>query len=150
MATRSVWRDLFKGRHLEREIIILWVRWYLSYKLSSRDLVEMMSERGVLLAQTTILRWVQRYMPFFEKRWGSSARPVGGSWRCDETYIKVRGRSRTPLPGRRQGGPDRGFLPQREAPCRRRETVLPQGNEEAGRAAGDHFGRTGGLAPGRV
>ena len=38
------------------------------------------------------LRWVQRYVPEFEKRWNQYARPVGGSWRCDETYIKVRGR----------------------------------------------------------
>jgi transposase-like protein len=51
-----------------------------------------MSERGVALAHTTILRWVQRYVPEFEKRWGRYARPLNGSWRCDETYIKVRGR----------------------------------------------------------
>jgi len=36
--------ELFKGRHFEREIIILCVRWYLRYKLSLRDLVEMMAE----------------------------------------------------------------------------------------------------------
>jgi transposase-like protein len=84
--------DLFKGRHFDREVIVLCVRWYLSYKLSSRDLVEMMSERGIILAHTTILRWVQRYVPAFEKQWSQYARPVGGSWRCDETYIKVKGR----------------------------------------------------------
>ena len=39
--------DLFKGRHFEREIIILCVRWYLRFKLSFRDLVEMMAERGI-------------------------------------------------------------------------------------------------------
>ena len=84
--------DLFKGRHFDRPVIILCVRWYLGYKLSSRDLVEMMGERGIELAHTTILRWVQRYVPEFEKRWGWYARAVGGSWRCDETYIKVNGR----------------------------------------------------------
>ena len=39
--------DLFKGRHFDREIIILCVRWYLRFKLSFRDLVEMMAERGI-------------------------------------------------------------------------------------------------------
>jgi transposase-like protein len=34
---------------------------------------------------------VQRYLPEFEKRWRRYARPVRGSWRMDETYIKVRG-----------------------------------------------------------
>src|SRR5262249_13972605 len=67
------------------------VRWYLSFKLSSRDLVRMMAERGVVLAHTTILRWVQRYVPEFEKSWSRYARDVDRSWRCDETYIKVRG-----------------------------------------------------------
>ena len=72
--------DLFKGRQFDQEIIVLCVRWYLRYKLSARDLVEMMAERGVLLAHTTILRWVQRYVPEFEKHWTQYARPVNGSW----------------------------------------------------------------------
>src|ERR1700761_323511 len=82
--------DLFKGRHFGQEIIVLCVRWYL--KLSSRDLVQMMAERGIALTHTTILRWVQRFVPEFEKRWRQYSRPVGRSWRCDETYIKVKGR----------------------------------------------------------
>ncbi len=52
--------DLFKGRHFDREIIVLRVRWRLRYKLSDRDLVEMMAGRGLFLAHTTIMRWVQR------------------------------------------------------------------------------------------
>jgi hypothetical protein len=75
-------QDLFKGRHFDQEIIILCVRWYLAFKLSSRDLVQMMAERGILLAHTTILRWVQRYVPDFEKRWLAYALPVmtRGAW----------------------------------------------------------------------
>src|SRR6516165_6727122 len=92
MTEPSSAQELFKGRHFDGEIIVLCVRWYLSFKLSSRDLVQIMSERGVALVHTTILRWVQRYVPEFEKRWNRYARPVNGSWRCVETYIKVRGR----------------------------------------------------------
>ena len=83
--------SLFHGRHFDRTIIILCVRWYITYKLSYRDLVEMMAERGVHVSHTTILRWVQRYVPEFEKRWRRYARPVGTAWRVDETYIRVRG-----------------------------------------------------------
>lgn len=50
-----------------------------------------MNERGIDLAHTTILRWVQHYTPEFEKRWNRYGRSVGGSWRCDETYLKVKG-----------------------------------------------------------
>ena len=73
--------ELFKGCHFDAEMIVLCVRWYLGYKLSYRDLAEMMAERGVSVAPSTILRWVQHYTPEFEKRWNRFARPVGGSWR---------------------------------------------------------------------
>ncbi|MFP5261800.1 MAG: IS6 family transposase [Blastocatellia bacterium] len=83
--------SLFKRRHFDSSIIILCVRWYVTYKLSYRDLRDMMAERGIDLAHTTILRWVQRYIPEFEKKWNRFSMPVGTSWRVDETYIKVRG-----------------------------------------------------------
>jgi hypothetical protein len=60
--------ELFQERHFDQQVIILCVRWYRSYKLSSRDLVDMMGERGIESAHTTILRRVQRYVPEFEKR----------------------------------------------------------------------------------
>ena len=50
-----------------------------------------MSERGIIMAHPTILRWVQHYTPEFEKRWKRFSRPIGGSWRMDETYVKVGG-----------------------------------------------------------
>ena len=78
-------KELFAGRHFNRDVIILCVRWYLRFKLSLRDLVEMMAERGLSLAHTTILRWVRRYTPEFEKRWRRYAVAVGRSWRVDET-----------------------------------------------------------------
>src|SRR4249920_795358 len=83
--------DLFKGRHFDRQIIVLCVSWYTSFKLSLRDLVIMMADRGIPVTHTTILRWVQRYLPEFEKSWWRYARPVGGSWRMDETYVKAHG-----------------------------------------------------------
>jgi transposase-like protein len=87
----KVIQELFEGRHFDREVIILCVRWYLRFKLSLRDLVEMMSERGLSIAHTTIMRWVRHYAPEFEKRWQRFAGEVGRSWRVDETYVKIRG-----------------------------------------------------------
>ena len=84
--------DLFKGRHFDRELIILCVWWYLRFKLSFQDLVEMMAERGLSLAHTTIMRWIERNVPEFEKRWNRFARQAHGSWRVDETYVKIKGR----------------------------------------------------------
>ncbi len=51
-----------------------------------------MAERGVSVVHTTVMRWVQHYVPVFERRWKKYARPVSSSWRVDETYIRVKGR----------------------------------------------------------
>jgi transposase-like protein len=60
-------------------------------RMSFRDLVEMMAERGLAVAHTTIMRWVQRFVPEFERRWNRYARVTGRSWRADESYVKIRG-----------------------------------------------------------
>lgn len=51
-----------------------------------------MAERGLSLAHTTILRWLQRFAPESVKRWNRFSRPTGQSWRVDETYLKIRGK----------------------------------------------------------
>src|ERR1700680_4662950 len=89
MSELKIVEKLFKGRHFDREVIILCVRWYLRFKVSLRDLVEMMAERGLSMAHTTIMRWVQRYAPEFEKRWRRFARAVGRSWRGAETIVNI-------------------------------------------------------------
>ena len=91
--TKPIARDpIYRRRRFEAEIIELCVRWYITYRLSYRDLVAMMAERGLAVSHTTILRWVIRYVPEFEKRWSRWARDVHSSWRVDETYICVRGK----------------------------------------------------------
>ena len=83
---------IYVKRQFDTEIIVLCVRWYISYRLSYRDLVAMMAERGVSVSHTTIMRWVIRYVPEFEKRWNRFARSIGSSWRVDETYISIKGK----------------------------------------------------------
>ena len=92
MSKRKGMEGMFDAWHFDREIIVLCVRWYLRYKLSLRDLVEMMAERGLSLAHTTIMRWVKRLTPEFVKRWNRFGRTAGRSWRVDETYVKLRGK----------------------------------------------------------
>jgi transposase, IS6 family len=71
-------------------MILLCVRWYLRYPLSYRDLEEMMRERGLSIDHTTIYRWVQRYAPELETRCRPHLKATNGSWRVDETYLKVK------------------------------------------------------------
>ena len=83
--------SLFKWRQFLPEIILLNVRWYCRYSLSYRDLEEMMQERGMGVAHSTINRWVLRYAPELDKRIRPHLKPTNDSWRGDETYIKVKG-----------------------------------------------------------
>ena len=83
--------EVFKWRHFSPEIILLCVRWYLSYRLSYRDLVEMMDERGLKLSHTTIRRWVFKFSSQLKQRALPYLRRRDRSWRMDETYIKVKG-----------------------------------------------------------
>jgi transposase-like protein len=84
--------------------VILWaVRWYLMFPISYRDLELMLRDRGVEVDHTTIFRWIQAYAAELEKRIRPHLRMSNGSWRVDETYVKVKGRfvSRTYLRIRR-------------------------------------------------
>jgi len=85
---------MFKRRRFPVEIILLCVRWYCKYGISYRDLAEMMSERGVSVNPSTIFRWVHRYAPEIEKRVRPYQGHRSGSWRADETYVRVGGRWR--------------------------------------------------------
>jgi transposase-like protein len=82
----------FKWRHYQPEIILLCIRWYLTYPLSYRQVAEMVSERGWAIHHTTIYRWVEEYAPELDKRCRPNLKPTNDSWRVDETYIEVKGK----------------------------------------------------------
>jgi transposase-like protein len=82
---------VFKGRHFDASLILLCVRWYLSYGLSLRNLEEMIAERGISVDHSTIHRWVLRYAPKLLSNFNRRKRPVSGRWHMDETYIRVKG-----------------------------------------------------------
>jgi transposase-like protein len=82
---------VLKRRHYPLDVILLCVRWYVAYSLSLRDLEEMMAERGIPVDHSTVHRWVIKLLPVFEKAFRRHQRPVGASWRMDETYILVKG-----------------------------------------------------------
>ena len=81
----------FKGAHFPPDIILMGVRWYVAYPLSTRHVEELMLERGVHVDHSTIQRWVVKYSPLLEDAFHRRKRPVWISWRMDETYIKVKG-----------------------------------------------------------
>ncbi len=82
---------MFKGRHFDRSVILLCIRWCLAYNLSLRNLEEMMAERGIEVDHATVGRWVVHYSPELLERFNQLKRPISRKWHVDGTYIKVRG-----------------------------------------------------------
>ena len=76
-----------KGMRFPIDLMLVCIRWYAAYPLSYRHLEEMMEERGVEVDHSTINRWAIRFLPLLEKVFRKHKRPVGVSWRMDETYI---------------------------------------------------------------
>ena len=62
------------------------------FSLSYRDLEEMMRIRGASIDHATLQRWVMRFVPLIDKAVRRHKKPVGSSWRMDETYIKLNGK----------------------------------------------------------
>lgn len=80
-----------KGMRFPIDVILVCIRWYAAYPLSYRHLEEMMQERGVFVDHSSINRWAIRFLPLLEKVFRKHKLTVSGSWRMDETYIKVKG-----------------------------------------------------------
>jgi transposase-like protein len=82
---------VLKRLHYPLDVILMCVRWYVAYPLSLRHLEEMMAERGISVDHSTVHRWALKLLPVLEKVFRCHKRPVGKSWRMDETYIRVKG-----------------------------------------------------------
>ena len=81
----------FKWSHFAKEIVLWGIRWYVAYPISYRQLEEMMQERGVAVDHSTLNRWVIKYAPEIEKQFRWCRRPVGRSWRVDESAPRTHG-----------------------------------------------------------
>ncbi|MGF6638459.1 putative transposase [Paraburkholderia sp. MM6662-R1] len=82
---------VLKRLHYPLDVMLTCVRWYVAYPLSLRHLEDMTAERGVSVDHSTVHRWAIKVLPVLEKAFRRRKRPVGKSWRMDETYIRVKG-----------------------------------------------------------
>ena len=82
----------FSGRGLADDVIALAVRWYVRYRLSYADLAEWLAERRIDVERSTVYRWVRRFLPLLGEAARRYPHPVGGRWRVDETYCRLKGR----------------------------------------------------------
>jgi transposase, IS6 family len=77
-------QSAFAGFRFPAEVIVLAVRWYLRFGLSSRDVEELPIERGVQVGHVTVYRWVLRFTPLLVDAARSCRHRVGDRWQVDE------------------------------------------------------------------
>jgi putative transposase len=95
-------RKVLKRLHYPLEVMLVCARWYAAYSLSFRHLEEMMQERGVFVDHSTVHRWSLKILPILALIFRRRKRPVGTSWRMNETYIKVAGQWKRDLAAARR------------------------------------------------
>jgi len=85
----------FNHLQVPTDIALLVVLWRLRYKLSLRDLAEMVLTRGFTFTHETVREWEERFAPLLTERLRAKRQgKAGKKWHADETYVKVDGRWR--------------------------------------------------------
>jgi putative transposase len=82
----------FKNHEYGPEIIMISLYMKGRYSLSYREIEEIGGLRGVDIDHATLQRWVIKFVPLIDSAVRKRKKPVGNSWRMDETYIKVNGK----------------------------------------------------------
>ena len=83
----------FNDLQYPTDVVLLAVLWRLRYKLSLRDVAELLLERGYAVTHETIRVWEFRFAPLLTDRLRRRRRGRAGvSWYLDETYVRVAGR----------------------------------------------------------
>src|SRR5918912_680943 len=81
----------FTGYRWPKDVILTAVRWYLSYPLSSRQVLELLAERGIDVSHRTVLNWVQAFGPRLADEVRRRRHPVGRRWFVDEVFLFRKG-----------------------------------------------------------
>ena len=85
----STLNKVLQRLHYPLEVKLTCVRWHVAYPLSLRHVEEMMQERGVFVDHSTVHRWAIKILPVMAAVFRLRKRPVGASWRMDESVSRT-------------------------------------------------------------
>jgi transposase-like protein len=80
-----------KRMRFHMEVVWRTLYFYIKFPLSLRQVAELMLDRGVSVSHMSVYNWLIRFGPELEKKFRKYKAPVNGSWRVDETYIRIKG-----------------------------------------------------------
>jgi putative transposase len=84
-------KSLYHGHRFPAIVISCAVRWYFRFKLSLRDIEELLLERGVVVTYETIRCWCDKFGAGFAQRANAVRRKPGSTWHLDEVFVTLRG-----------------------------------------------------------
>ena len=79
----------FENYRWPRDVIVMAVRWYFSYRLSAANVRNLLAERGLDVSRQTVADWVQKFSVLLAAAARRHAKPLGMRWFVDETYVRV-------------------------------------------------------------
>ncbi len=79
----------FTNHRWPRDVILMAVRWYFSYRLSAANVRNLLAERGLDVSRQTVADWVQKFGVLLAEAGRRYAKRVGSRWFVDETYVRV-------------------------------------------------------------
>jgi|ERR1700722_20006020 len=82
----------YRGYRFPPAVIQHAVRLYLRFRLSFRDVEDLMAERGIIVSYETIRRWVTHFGPIYGRRLRAMRPPPTGRWHLDEVFVSIAGR----------------------------------------------------------
>ncbi|WP_370270042.1 IS6 family transposase [Streptomyces sp. V4I8] len=85
---------LYKGFRFPLEVIAHAVWLYHRFRLSLRDVEELLFERGIQVSYEAVRLWCERFGPAYAARLHRRQHRPGDQWHLDEVFIKVNGRMR--------------------------------------------------------
>ena len=88
----STLNRVLKRLHCPLDVMLTCVRWNVAYPLSLRHVQEMLQEQGVFVDHSNVHRWAIKVLPALAALFRKRKRPVGSSWRMDQTFIKASGK----------------------------------------------------------
>ncbi|MEV5786075.1 IS6 family transposase [Streptomyces sp. NPDC052287] len=81
----------YKGHRYPVEVISHCVWLYFRFPLSSREVEELMLERGVLVSYETVRRWCAKFGQTYANGLRRRRPQPGDKWHLDEVFIKING-----------------------------------------------------------
>ncbi len=85
--------DPYKGCRFSKSVISFAIHYYYRYKISLRDLSEMLQDRGLSVTYETIRNWCQSWGPVYARGIRPKRRSAfKDKWHIDEVRIKKKGK----------------------------------------------------------